>query len=225
MDDKNYYKNIIVALPFIIAAFTSVFVFNYLFIYLIPFVIATYLVVANIIKKLDLKREEINELKELSNILEMLYVNSNNNYTITENINDILSKINKNSRFYYLLKNFNNKHKLGKIPLNDSNINLLEQLINNALITNNFSNIENTFKNIRHKLAILNEEKQASLNKYLILSTVFETVVPSLSIFSVISYAIFSNFNTIMLPFSFVLLIIIPSILIPIILIIDDINE
>ncbi len=223
MINNNY---LTILFPFLLDIIILIILFNYLALYFIPLIILVYWIVISVIKKLDAKRDKINELNELATILEMLYINSKNGNALSANIDDILNRLNKKSNLYNLLKKFRYKQKLGKLPSKiDQGLYLIEKLINEAIINNDFSSIENNFKNIKYELAIYKEEKQASLNKYLILSTVFETVLPSLAIFSVISYAIFSNFNIIMLPFSFFMLIIIPAILIPILIIIDDINE
>jgi len=131
----------------------------------------------------------------------------------------MLKKVGNKSRFYNSIKKFEIRRELGEIKTSDFSIDKfniedeksLVEIVSNAVFNDNISILSNLYKKLDYELKLINEKNQGSLNKYVIINTLFNSIIPSLLIFGFISYSIFSNFLEIIPIFSFILLILLPA--------------
>jgi len=204
---------------FIASTLIIIFLFGIYTLYILPIIITLVFLLLYSIEIIEFKENEIIEKEKTINALKILYLELKNNNSVSKSINNMLKKVDNKSRFYNLIKKFEIRRQLGEIKTSDFSIDKfniedeksLVDIVSNAVSNDNISILSNLYKKLDYELKLINEKNQGSLNKYVIINTLFNSIIPSLLIFGFISYSIFSNFLEIMPIFSFILLILLPA--------------
>ena len=204
---------------FIASTLIIIFLFGIYTLYILPIIIALIFLLLYSIEIIEFKENEIIEKEKTINALKILYLELKNNNSVSKSISNMLKKVDNKSRFYNLIKKFEIRRQLGEIKTSDFSIDKfniedeksLVDIVSNAVSNDNISILSNLYKKLDYELKLINEKNQGSLNKYIIINTLFNSIIPSLLIFGFISYSIFSNFLEIMPIFSFILLILLPA--------------
>lgn len=204
---------------FIASTLIIIFLFGIYTLYILPIIITLVFLLLYSIEIIEFKENEIIEKEKTINALKILYLELKNNNSVSKSISNMLKKVDNKSRFYNLIKKFEIRRQLGEIKTSDFSIDKfniedeksLVDIVSNAVSNDNISILSNLYKKLDYELKLINEKNQGSLNKYVIINTLFNSIIPSLLIFGFISYSIFSNFLEIMPIFSFILLILLPA--------------
>jgi|GEM_PF-3996652 len=204
---------------FMASTLIIIFLFGIYTLYILPIIITLVFLLLYSIEIIEFKENEIIEKEKTINALKILYLELKNNNSVSKSISNMLKKVDNKSRFYNSIKKFEIQRQLGEIKTSDFSIDKfniedeksLVEIVSNAVSNDNISILSNLYKKLDYELKLINEKNQGSLNKYVIINTLFNSIIPSLLIFGFISYSIFSNFLEIMPIFSFILLILLPA--------------
>ena len=204
---------------FIASTLIIIFLFGIYTLYILPIIIALIFLLLYSIEIIEFKENEIIEKEKTINALKILYLELKNNNSVSKSISNMLKKVDNKSRFYNSIKKFEIQRQLGEIKTSNFSLDKfniedeksLVDIVSNAVSNDNISILSNLYKKLDYELKLINEKNHGSLNKYVIINMLFNSIIPSLLIFGFISYSIFSNFLEIMPIFSFILLILLPA--------------